>query len=94
MEGLKALVLNSTFEPLQFTTARRALVLTLLGKAEAIETDGFFARTTSVTFRLPTVIKLNRYIKRPFRTYISFSKRTSIAGITIHASIAGSEGPI
>lgn len=75
MEHLRSLVLNSTFEPLQFTSARRALVLSLVGKAEVLETDGFHIRTTSATFKLPTVIRLNRYVRRPFRACVSFSKK-------------------
>ena len=75
MEHLRALVLNSTFEPLQFTSARRALILALMGKAEALEFDGFHFRTSTASFRLPTVIKLRRYIRRPFKTTVSFSKK-------------------
>ncbi len=75
MEYLRSLVLNSTFEPLQFTSSRRALVLSLLGKAEVLESDGFFVRTPTTVFHLPTVIKLHQYIRRPFKSYISFSKK-------------------
>ncbi|MBI4828246.1 MAG: HNH endonuclease [Nitrospinae bacterium] len=49
MEHLRTLVLNSTFEPLQFTSARRAFLLSLAGKAEALEYDGFFVRTDDHT---------------------------------------------
>jgi 5-methylcytosine-specific restriction endonuclease McrA len=74
MNGLKALVLNSAYEPLQFTTARRAFVLVLLGKAEMIEVDGFFIRSADQSFRLPTVIRLNRYVRRP-AAGLTFSKK-------------------
>ena len=75
MEHLRALVLNSTFEPLQFTSARRALVLAMMGKAEALEYDGFHFHTSTTSYRLPVVIKLRRYIRRPFKTTVSFSKK-------------------
>ncbi|HJM82375.1 MAG TPA: HNH endonuclease [Nitrospinota bacterium] len=75
MENLRALVLNSTYEPLQFSTAKRALVLSLLGKAEVLEVDGFIVRTSVREYRLPTVIRLNRYIKMPRRSCVSFSKK-------------------
>lgn len=78
MENLRSLVLNSSYEPLQFTSARRALVLSMLGKAEVVEADGFFIHTATTSFRLPTVIRLNRYVKRPYKSYISFSKRNVI----------------
>ncbi|MGK7345749.1 MAG: HNH endonuclease [Candidatus Nitrospinota bacterium M3_3B_026] len=75
MENLRTLVLNGSYEPLQFTAARRALVLVLLGKAEALESDGFCARTPTTVFRLPTVIKLNRYVRRPVKAGVAFSKK-------------------
>ncbi len=75
MDHLRALVLNSTYEPMQFTSARRALVLSMLGKAEIVESDGFYIRTTTKSYRLPTVVRLNRYISPPFKSYISFSKK-------------------
>ena len=75
MNHLKSLVLNSAYEPLQFTNTRRAFVLVLLGKAEAIEQDGFYLRTPTTRYRLPTVIKLNRYVRRPNMRGVSFSKR-------------------
>lgn len=67
--------MNSTYEPLQFTSARRAMVLLLMGKAEALEFDGFHFRTCTASYRLPTVIKLRRFINRPYRTQVSFSKK-------------------
>lgn len=75
MEDIRALVLNSAYEPLQFTASRRALVLILKGKAEAVESDGFFLRAVSATYRLPTVIRLFRYVKRPQRLTAAFSKK-------------------
>ena len=75
MENLRSLVLNGAYEPLQFTAARRALILVLLGKAEALESDGFYARTPTTTFRLPTVIKLHRYVRRPVKFGVAFSKK-------------------
>ncbi len=87
MNSLRALVLNSSYEPLQFTGAKRALVLVLLGKADAIENDGFFARTVTKSFRLPTVIKLNRYIRRPYRLGVNFSKKKRDQAGWRHVSI-------
>ena len=75
MEDIRALVLNSAYEPLQFTASRRALVLILKGKAEAVESDGFFLRAVSATYRLPTVIRLFRYVKRPQKLTAAFSKK-------------------
>ncbi|MBI5815005.1 MAG: HNH endonuclease [Nitrospinae bacterium] len=75
MDDPRTLVLNSAFEPLQFTAGRRALKLVMLGKAEALESDGFYLRTVTATFRLPTVVRLFRYVRRPQRLGVSFSKK-------------------
>lgn len=71
----KVLVLNSSFEPLQFCNARRAIVMVLKGRAEKVEVDGYFVRSPSISLRLPTVIRLLRYIKRPYRPGVAFSKK-------------------
>lgn len=71
----KVLVLNSSFEPLQFCNARRAIVMVLKGRAEKVEVDGYLVRSPSVSMRLPTVIRLLRYVRRPYRPGVAFSKK-------------------
>lgn len=75
MEHLRVLVLNSTYEPLQFCNAHRAIVMVLKGKAEQVECDGKVFRSPTVTFRLPTVIRLRNFINIPYRGIVSFSKK-------------------
>lgn len=75
MDLLKVLVLNQTFEPLHFCDAKRAVVLILSGKAENIEYDGRMVRSPSISIRLPIVIRLIRFIKRPYKKEIPFSKK-------------------
>lgn len=75
MEHLRVLVLNSTYEPLQFCNAHRAIVMVIKGKAEQIECDGKVFRSPTVTFRLPTVIRLMNFINIPYRGIVSFSKK-------------------
>ncbi|MFQ5892930.1 MAG: HNH endonuclease [Candidatus Tectimicrobiota bacterium] len=71
----KVLVLNSSFEPLQFCTTRRAVVMVLKGRAVKVELDGHLVRSPSVTIQLPTVIRLMRYVRRPYRPGVAFSKK-------------------
>ena len=92
MDNLRALVLNSTYEPLQFTSVRRALVLSMLGKAEALEYDGVNYRTATKNFRAPTVIKLRRYIRRPIKTSVSFSKKNVLRRDNHTCQYCGSYG--
>jgi 5-methylcytosine-specific restriction endonuclease McrA len=59
------LVLNQNYEPLNVCNARRAIVLIDLGKAEVLEVDGLVFRSPSREFRVPSVIRLQRLVKRP-----------------------------
>ncbi|GCE64532.1 HNH endonuclease [cyanobiont of Ornithocercus magnificus] len=59
------LVLNASYEPLNITTWRRALVMMLKGKAESLESDS--ERTVRPGTNLPTVIRLRQFVHVPFR---------------------------
>ncbi len=75
LDSLKILVLNYSYEPLQFCSAKRAIVMVLTGRAESLELDGCFIRSPSTTFRLPTVIRTLKMVRRRRRKGISFSKK-------------------
>ena len=69
------LVLNSSFQPLHVCQARRALVLVMVGKAEALEYyDHHYVRSVTQRFSLPSVVRLMRYIHTDRRA-ISLSRR-------------------
>jgi 5-methylcytosine-specific restriction endonuclease McrA len=55
------LVLNATFEPINVTAVRRALVLMLKGVAQAEETNHAEVHSTSKAIRVPSVIRLLSY---------------------------------
>ena len=74
-ESLKILVLNYTYEPLQFCNAKRALVMVLTGRAEQLDCDGYVIRSPSTTYQLPTVIRVLKTVKRAPRKGISFRKK-------------------
>ncbi|MEL6856271.1 MAG: HNH endonuclease, partial [Cyanobacteria bacterium J06607_13] len=59
----KVLVLNASYEPLNITSWRRAVVLIIKGKAEQIE-----EREEQIypDFPLPTVIRLRHYVRIPY----------------------------
>jgi len=75
MDDLAVLVLNSTFEPLHFTGAKRAITLLLSGKAEAVEASPRALRSPSRVFPLPAVIRLATYIRKPFVERVAFNKK-------------------
>ncbi|ERN40241.1 restriction endonuclease [Rubidibacter lacunae KORDI 51-2] len=60
----KVLVLNASYEPLNLTSWRRAVVLLLKGKAEQLEHNGKLVYTQ---FPLPTVIRLRHYVRVPYK---------------------------
>ena len=75
MDEIAVLVLNQTFEPLQFTNARRAIILLLSGKAEPVEASPRVMRSPSRAFPLPAVIRLGVYIRKPFLDRVAFNKK-------------------
>lgn len=60
----KVLVLNASYEPLNITSWRRAVVLLLKGKAEQIEHNG---KVVYGNIPLPTVIRLRHYVHVPHK---------------------------
>ena len=75
LNSLKILVLNYSYEPLQFCSAKRGIVMVLVGRAERIESDGFVIRSPSVSFQLPAVIRVLKMVKRNRRKGVNFSKK-------------------
>jgi hypothetical protein len=59
------LVLNQNYEPLSICSVRRALLLILRGKAEAVEKLGLVIRSVSQDHSVPSVVRLWRYIQAP-----------------------------
>lgn len=65
------LVLNASYEPLNITNWRRAVILLLKGKAEQVEHNGKFVYEG---LPLPTVIRLRQYVRIPYKE-IPLSRR-------------------
>jgi 5-methylcytosine-specific restriction endonuclease McrA len=61
------LVLNQSYEPLNVCRARRAIVLIMQGKAEMLEDGLGYIHSASETIPIPSVIKLDFYVKRTYR---------------------------
>jgi 5-methylcytosine-specific restriction endonuclease McrA len=70
----KVLVLNASYEPLNITSWRRAVVLLLKGKAEQVEHNG---KCVYAGFPLPTVIRLRYYVRIPYKE-IPLTRRNSL----------------
>jgi len=70
-----ALVLNATYEPLAVVPARRALCLVLAGKAEVVHEEGELIRSATLSFLVPTVIRLRYVVRVPFVRRTALSRR-------------------
>ncbi|HZT96665.1 MAG TPA: HNH endonuclease, partial [Chloroflexota bacterium] len=64
MQVTRVLVLNQNYEPLNVCHVHRAFVLVIGGKAEVVEFNGHMLRTTTQSYRCPSVIRLLYLIKR------------------------------
>ena len=60
----KVLVLNASYEPLNITSWRRAIVLLIKGKAEQLEHNN---KILYADFPFPTVIRLRYYVRVPYK---------------------------
>ena len=65
MDTGSVLVLNQNYEPLNVCNVRRAMVLVLRGKAEVLEHAADVIHSATRIFRLPSVIRLIQFIRRP-----------------------------
>ena len=71
----RALVLNSTYEPLCVVSSRRAVVLVLKHKAEPLAEGGGAFRSERLAVQTPTVIRLKSYVRVPYRARATLSRR-------------------
>ncbi|WP_285662906.1 HNH endonuclease [Actinorhabdospora filicis] len=74
-----ALVLNATYEPLCVVSVRRAAVLLLSDKAEAITHGEGYLQSHLQTIPIPSVVRLNKFVKVPHRRKVSLSRRAIFA---------------
>ena len=59
----EVLVLNQNYQPHLICTARRAICLIYLGKAEVIENYREFVHSPSIALPLPSVVKLAKFVR-------------------------------
>lgn len=72
---MRALILNATYEPLSIVSARRAVVLVLREKAVVLEESGTTWRSERSAFPLPSVIRLNTFVKVPYARRVALNRR-------------------
>jgi 5-methylcytosine-specific restriction endonuclease McrA len=73
--GNRALVLNATYEPIAVVSLHRAVILVLAEKAAVVAADEHAVlRSVSVSLPQPTVIRLTRYVRVPYRRAVTLSR--------------------
>lgn len=75
----RTLVLNATYEPLGVVAERRALILLLNRRATMLEPSGVVFHYTSGQIELPSVIRLNKFVRIPYRHAVPLSRRALFA---------------
>ena len=70
-----ALVLNATYEPLCVVPMRRAVVLVLAEKAVVVEAGESVMRSARTSIQVPTVVRLARYVRVPYRREVPLTRR-------------------
>ena len=69
------LLLNATYEPLCVVSSRRAIVLVLAAKAEAVDVTDDEVHAERVTVAVPIVVRLTRYVRVPYPVQVPLSRR-------------------
>ena len=69
------LLLNQNNEPLSTCSARRAIIMVWAGKAEIVERTGQRVHSVSMTFEIPSIIRLLIYIRISHRWNIQLTKQ-------------------
>ena len=75
----QALVLNATYEPLGVVTSRRAVVLVLSDRAISVEIGDELLHSERRVVAVPTVVRLTRYVRVPFRASVPLTRRAVFA---------------
>ncbi|HEX5614175.1 MAG TPA: HNH endonuclease [Acidimicrobiia bacterium] len=75
----RALLLNASYEPLCVVSARRAVVLVLKDKAEVLHRNGAEFRSERRVVPVPSVIRLNHFVRVPYRAVVPLSRRAVFA---------------
>jgi 5-methylcytosine-specific restriction endonuclease McrA len=75
----RSLVLNATLQPLAVVPARRAVVLVLKEKADAIHSDGVVFRSERLKLAAPSVVKLRYFVHVPYRARAALTRRAVFA---------------
>lgn len=72
--SIRALVLNSSFQPVKLVGWQKALILWFQGKVEILEYHQINVKSVSASFQLPSVMRLKKYVSPRKSTRLKFSR--------------------
>ncbi len=75
----RTLVLNATYEPISVVPSRRALILLLMDKGEAVVVSEAVVRSEKLEISVPSVLRLRTYVRVPYRRRAALSRRAVLA---------------
>ena len=75
----QTLVLNATYEPLGVVSERRALILVLNSRATIVQESENVLHYAGGDLTLPSVIKLVKFVRIPYRHSVPLSRRALFA---------------
>lgn len=84
------LVLNTTYEPINVCSLKRALVLLLKDRAEVLESLPHSVRSERLCLAQPTVVRLRNYVKIPAVQRRRISRRAVMARDGFRCQYCGS----
>ena len=87
----RSLVLNASYQPLCVVPVRRAIVLALKGKAEVVHTNGAVFHSERITMSSPSVVRLNYFVKVPYRARASLSRRAVLVRDNFECQYCGAK---
>lgn len=70
----QTLLLNATYEPLDVVHWQRAMVLWAQGKVEIVHTHDREVRSVTFSFKLPSVVRLLRFVRTARRQVVQFTR--------------------
>jgi 5-methylcytosine-specific restriction endonuclease McrA len=73
-ENVRALVLNSSYQPVKLVSWQKAFILFFQGKVEVLEYHDHAARSARAAHKLPSVIRLKTYIAPRRANRLKFSR--------------------
>ena len=63
LASVRALLLNSSYEPMKVVPWQKALILWFQDKVEILEYHSTFVRSARTRFQLPSVLRLKTYVR-------------------------------